>query len=158
MKMIKNNRKVGDCGVVAAYNVLSWCNNHRSYREVEKVAKSCGYNSDKGIYFFQFANLIKKLNLPAKKIKPKSLEEILNKLYSGKFFVFLYTPTGSGRGHAMSAFVNHNGKIMLINPESKRSTWGRFCVDLIENGTRNFAIYEIPRRTAVNKNDESRSN
>lgn len=160
MKIIRNNKKKGDCGVVAAYNAASWCNISKPYEEVEKIARSCGYNPERGIYFFQFSNLVKKLGLPAKKIRPKNLDEILDKLYRGKFFVFLYTPVGYHTGHAISAFVDHKGRITLVNPEpgkNPRATWSSFVVDMLENGAKNFAAYEIPRRSLVKRHDESRA-
>lgn len=158
MNILTNNKKKRDCGVVAAYNAASWCNATRPYEEVEKLARSCGYNPEKGIYFFQFSNLVKKLGVPAKKIRPRNLDEILDKLYKGKFFVFMYTPTGMDVGHAISAFVDHTGKVRLINPEpgNSRTTWSSFVLDMCQNGARNFAAYEIPRRLAK-RNDESRS-
>lgn len=146
MKIIKKNKLKTDCGVVAAYNAASWCNSCRSYSEVERLAKSCGYNPNKGIFFFQFANLMKKMGLPAKRIKPKSRKEVESRLHSGKFLIFLYTPTGHANGHAITAFVNHRGKIVIVNPEGKRSTWFAFASDLSRNGVRNFIAYEIPQR------------
>lgn len=150
MNILRNNKKRGDCGVVAAYNAAIWCHDGRPYEEVEKIAKSCGYHPEKGIYTFQFSNLMKKLGIPAKKVKPRNLDSILNRLYGGKFFIFLYTPTGMSIGHVISAFVDHKGRITLINPEAnERATWSSFVIDMLENGASNFAAYEIPRRSAA---------
>lgn len=158
MKIIRKNKKRGDCGVVAAFNAASWCNAYRPYTEVEKLAKSCGYHPDKGIWHFQFANLVKKLGIPAKKVRPKSLEELQTSIYLGKFFVFLYTPTGQHTGHAITVFLDHTARIRIINPDEERVTWGDFASDVHANGMRNLTIYEIPRRDLVKKHDDKRAN
>ena len=146
MRLIKKNRRAKDCGVVAAFNAASWCNLYRSYSEIEKQAKGCGYNRKKGIYSFQFAALMKKLSVPAKKTKPKSVREIESKLYLGKFFVLLYRPTGYSIGHAIVAFMDHKGHIRVINPDSKRLTWNDLAADIHANGMKEFHVYEIPDR------------
>lgn len=156
MKIIKNNRKKGDCGVVAAFNAASWCNVYKSYKEIEKIAKSCGYNPDGGIYSFQFANLMKKLSIPAKKIHPRSMKEIESKLYLGKLFVFLYTPTGLRCGHAVTIFTDHKGIIRIINPDDERITWNELASDIHANGMMSFNVYEVPCRLNT-KNDDARS-
>src|SRR5882672_7714434 len=126
MKILRKNKKKRDCVVVAAYNAASWCNLNKTYKEIEKVARSCGYNDKKGTYYFQFDNLVKKLNLPAKRIKPRSLNEIENRLYKGRFFIFLYTELNSSTGHAVSAFVDHAGRVILVNPEGELKNWFEF--------------------------------
>lgn len=154
MNMIKNNKFEKDCGIVAAYNAASWCNFNKSYSEIETVAKSCGYSPDAGIYFFQFDKLVKKLGLPAKRLLPKSRQQIESKLHAGKFFIFLYTPIGTKSGHAMTAYNDHNGRIRLINSEGNRKTWLDFVLDLSVNGAKNFVVYEIPPRNAAQKHDD----
>lgn len=149
MKMIHWNKTETDCGVVAAFNASAWCNIKTTYKKVEKVARSCGY-SEKGIYFFQFDYLVKKLNIPAKKVALKGVKDLEKRLYRGKFFIFLYTPTEvKGSGHAITAFVDHTGNIRIVNPEpgGKRFTWRRFVTDLNENGVKNFAAWEVPQRS-----------
>lgn len=145
MKLITKNKKKFDCGVVAVYNAASWCNLSFFYEDVEKIAKSCGYSS-KGIYPFQFANLVKKLKLPAKKVALKNLEEVEEKLRLGRFFIFLYTPTGFDTGHIISLFMNHEGSIEIVNPERGRITWEDLISDIFSNGMKNFLAYEIPNR------------
>lgn len=147
MRLVRKNKKHRDCVVVATYNIAAWCNARRPYKEVEKIAKSCGYNDKKGVYYFQFDNIIKKMNLPVKRVRPKSFNEIESKLRRGKFFVFFYTPTGDASGHAMSAFVDDQGIVRLINPESQRVNWFQFGWDITLNGVRNFRVYEVPART-----------
>jgi hypothetical protein len=155
VRLIKKNRRSKDCGVVAAFNAASWCNVYKPYREIEKFARGCGYNRKRGIYNFQFASLMKKLNVPAKKVKPRSIEQIESKLYLGKFFVLLYRPTGDIIGHAIVAFSDHKGHIRVINPDSQRITWGDLVSDVRTNGMKEFHVYEIPRRQVVTKNDDS---
>lgn len=143
---------------MAAYNAASWCNLKLSYEQVEKYARACGYSYRGGIYFFQFANLVKKLGIPAKKVKPKSIDDIESRLYLGKFFIFLYTAVGAPNGHAIVAFTDHEGNIMLINPDQERITWGDFASDVYSNGMKNFIVYEIPCREMVKQNDVSGTN
>lgn len=100
---------------------------------------------------------MKKLNVPAKKVKPRSIEEIESKLYLGKFFVLLYRPTGDIIGHAIVTFVDHKGHIKVINPDSKRITWDDLAADIHANGMKEFHVYEIPHRQLVTKNDDSRT-
>ncbi len=146
MKIIRKNKSYVDCGIVAAHNVASWCNLPKSYREVEKLAKSCGYNEERGIYLFQFANLIKKMGVPAKRVWPRSLGQLESKLNSGKLFILLYTPAGEGIGHVVTAFLDHNGDITLINPEADRRSWYTLTSDLVSNGAKDFQVYEVPSR------------
>jgi hypothetical protein len=148
MKMILANKTKVDCGVVAAFNASAWCNIKTTYRKVEKLARSCGYGKS-GIYDFQFANLINKLNIPAKRIDPKSRENLEKKLYSGKFFIFFYTLPqikSATSGHIVTAFLDHTGEIKIVNSDGYRRTWWRFVTDLNENGVKNFIAWEIPRR------------
>lgn len=148
MKMILANRNKVDCGVVAAFNASTWCNIKLTYDKVEKIAKSCGYSKN-GIYDFQFANLINRLGIPAKRIVPKSRENLEKQLYKGKFFIFFYTSSQvepGASGHIVSAFVDHTGEIRIVNPEGYRRTWLRLVTDLNENGVKNFVAWEIPRR------------
>lgn len=146
MKLIRQNRKKKDCAVVATYNALEWCKKPTSYEEVEKIAKSCGYSLKKGIYLFQFNNLTKRLGIPAKRFKPKKLDDIVRRLYKGKLLIFFYTPTGCDSGHIISVFLDHTEKVSIINPDSKRVTWRSFVSDLSKNGVKDFAIFEIPER------------
>lgn len=157
MKIIRNNKTSKDCGVVAAYNAASWCNKNRPYKDIEKIARSCGYSPKNGIYAFQFSNLMKKLNIPAKKIKMKNIKEIESNLYTGLFFVFLYTPINSFSGHAISAFMGQDGHIKLVNPDEKRVTWNDFAADVYSNGMRNISIYEIPNRSMIKHYDDNRA-
>lgn len=146
--MILANRNKVDCGVVAAFNASAWCNINLTYDKVEKIAKSCGYSKN-GIYDFQFANLISRLNIPAKRIPPKSIENLEKQLYRGKFFIFFYTPSQikpGASGHIVTAFVDHTGEIRILNPDGVRRTWRMFVNDLNENGVKNFVAWEIPRR------------
>ena len=135
--------------MIAAFNAASWCNLGHSYRDVEKAAKSCGYHPEKGIYHFQFSNLISKLNIPAKKMRPRSLGELESKMYLGKFFIFLYTPTGEFNGHAIVAFTDHEGNIRLINPDSERETWDEFAAEIYAKGMKNMSVWELPCRELV---------
>lgn len=159
MKLIRKNRKKKDCGVVAAFNAASWCNVYRPYNEIEKAAKSCGYNPTKGIWSFQFAKLLKKLDVPVKKIKPKSIEDIESKIYLGKFYCLLYRPTGYDIGHAIVVFLDHRGNIRVINPDRVRITWNDLAAEIYANGMKEFHVYEIPHRKLVraNQNDVSRT-
>lgn len=157
MKIITRNIKKNDCAVVAAFNAASWCYVDKTYEEVEKLAKASGYSLKKGTRNFQFVNLIKKLNIPVKRVKPKSLDDIRSRLNSGKLFIFLYTPTGEHVGHAVSMFSDHTGKIIIVNSDAERSTWSEFVHDINTNGMKNFFIYEIPRRDLVKHNDVSRT-
>lgn len=146
MKMAQRNRKKRDCGVVAIYNAAKWCNDRKTYREIEQMAKSCGYSEKRGLYYFQFANLVAKSGLPAKQIRPKDLNDLENRLYKGKFFILLYTPTGSKNGHAMSAFVDHQGVVKIVNPMRRCKNWFKFGIDITLNGVKDFVVYEIPKR------------
>ena len=148
IKLLYKNQKKLDCGIVAVFNASQWCNIAQPYETIEKLAKSCGYNPKKGIFFFQFANLIKKLKLPAKRVKSKSIKEIESKLDSGKFFIFLYTSAESDTGHAIVTFTDHRGRIIIINPQKNGpKTWIGFAYKLVTEGAKNFIAYEIPRRT-----------
>lgn len=146
MKLIKKNKRSKDCVIVAAYNAAIWRNMPYTYEKVEEIARGCGYNPKKGMYRFQFIRLVKKLNIPTRKIEPKSVEELTSKLNIGKFLVLLYTPTGEGRGHAATAFMDHQGHIRVINPENQRPTWSELIADIKENGMKEFHVYELPRR------------
>ena len=146
MKILTKNKTKYDCGLIAIFNALAWCKIPKTYKQIEKIAKTCGYSPDKGIYNFQLNNLIQKLNIPAKQVKPKSLEEIQESLYLGRFFIFLYRPTGDDGGHAITSFVDHNGKIKLINSDQERMTWNEFASDIHANGMKAFHVYEIPYR------------
>lgn len=157
MRIIKKNKTKTDCSVVAAFNAASWCNSYRPYKEVEKIAKSCGYNPQRGIYHFQFSNLIKKLQIPAKKIKPKSIDELETKLYLGKCFIFIYYLTGNIGGHVITAFMNHKGNIKLVNTQDGLITWGDFASEIHARGMKEFHVYEIPNRQLVRKHDDSRT-
>ena len=151
MKIIAKNKTKFDCGIVAAHNAASWCNVHKKYSEIEKIAKSCGYNPNKGMYPFQFDNLLKKLKVPVKKIKLKSLRQLKNKLYLGKLFIFLYKPNKESNGHIIAVFLNHHGKIQIVNPDIERLTWIDFIEDISNNGMVEFISYEIPQRKLVKK-------
>ena len=155
MKLLLKNKKKLDCGIIAAFNMAAWCNSPKTYEELEKLAKTCGYSPKKGIFFFQFANLIKKMKLPTKRIRSTSIQELEDKLSKGKCFVFLYTLAGEDNGHAMMVFSDHLGRFKIINPQKSRSkTWWDFAWDVQVNGVRNMAIYEIPRRKSY---DDARS-
>jgi len=145
VKLIRKNKKENDCGIVAAYNVASWCNIYKSYSEVERIAKSCGYNSERGIFFFQFAHLMKKLNIPIKKVNVSSIEDMKEKFYAGKLLAFLYTSVGFNVGHAMIGFLGHNAKIQMVNSLSSYN-WIDFSEEIEECGMKNFIVYEIPAR------------
>lgn len=158
MKLIKKNKRAKDCGVVAAFNAASWCHLYRPYRDIEKVAMSCGYSRKKGIYLFQFAALLNRLEIPAKRIRPKSVESLESRIYIGRFIVVLYTPNGYDLGHVIVAFLDHRGNIRVINPDSERTTWGDLAADINANGMKEFHVYEVPnRRFLKEKNDESRA-
>jgi len=146
MKIIFKNQKKGDCGVVAAFNAAWWCNRAISYQWVEKLAKSCGYNESNGMYAFQFAKLIKKLKLPANKIKPRSMEYVKDGMYCGKSYIFLYTRRASDRGHVIMTFLDHEGVFRIINPGRSLGSWKIFEQDLQDNGVRNFYVYELPSK------------
>jgi hypothetical protein len=151
MRLIKKNRKKKDCGVVAAFNVSSWCDLYKPYTQIEKAAKSCGYNPDKGIYFFQFASLMKKLGIPSKRLKSATVHDIESGLYLGKFFVLLYRPNGYDLGHVIVTFLDHHGHIRVINPDSKRVTWGDLASDVYAKGMKDFHVYEIPNRKSIQR-------
>lgn len=160
MKLIKKNKTSSDCGVVAAFNAASWCNKYRPYQEVEKIARSCGYSKKNGIYPFQFQYLLKKLDVPVKKVKLKSLEELESRIYLGKFYCLLYTPVGYDVGHVVSVFMDHKGAIRVINAV-EWLTWDDLAAEINANGMRNFNVYELPHRELVRKvatrNDELRA-
>lgn len=143
--MISKNKKAFDCGVVAAYNVSTWLDMGKTYKEVEAVAKSCGYGK-KGIYLFQFHNLLKKLKIPAKKVRPRSPGELEKKIDDGKLFIFLYTPSSKKMGHVIVAFMDHLGSIRIVNPDSVRNTWRKFMFDIKQNGVKDFDVFEVPKR------------
>ena len=148
IKLLRHNKTTGDCGIVAAFNAAQWCNSPKTYKSIEKIAKTCGYNTQKGIFFFQFAHLLGKLRLPTKRIKPKSVKELENKLDAGKCLLILYTPSSDENGHAIMVFIDHTGRIIIINPQKNGpQTWWRFTWDLVLNGVRNLAVYELPRRS-----------
>jgi len=153
MKIIRRNQKKGDCAVVAGFNASSWCHSYKPYKVVEKIAKSCGYHPERGMYIFQFANLMKKLKIPAKRVKPKNMYAVESKLYLGSLLIFLYTHTGSYNGHVMTAFMDHKGRIRLINTNNEPITWDDFASDIQAREMSNFAVYEVPPRSMVKKND-----
>ncbi len=132
--------------MVAVYNASRWCQLPKTYREIEKVARSCGYSQKGGIRYFQFANLVSKIGLPARKIKPKSLNDIESRLYRGKFFIFLYTAAGKKSGHAMTAFVDHEGIVKIVNPMRRCKNWFKFGIEIMLNGVEDFVVYELPER------------
>lgn len=144
---LKNKTKT-DCGVVAVANAVAWCNLGKTYEEVEKVARACGYGQ-RGIYGFQFVNLLRKLKIPAKRVGPLGLEYLENQLHNGKMFIFFYTPYSvrpGASGHVVTAFADHTGNIRIVNPDRHRRTWRSFVSDLNENGVKNFASWEVPER------------
>jgi hypothetical protein len=146
MKLIKKNRRAKDCGVVAAFNAASWCNKYQPYSAIEKQAASCGYNRSKGIYNFQFSKLLKKLDLPAKKVWLKSVKHLESNIYLGKFYALLYRPAGYDLGHVIVTFLDHKGIIRVINPDSQRLTWDDLAAEIHANGMCEFHVYEIPGR------------
>jgi hypothetical protein len=147
--------------VIAAFNASSWCGKYKPYKEVEKAAKSCGYSKKSGIYFFQFAQLMNILDLPVKLVRPKSMEEIESRIYLGKFFIFFYVPAGYTVGHVVTAFLDHKGRIKVINPDEERATWDDLAADIHAHGMQEFHLYEIPHRQFVrgmaSRNDEFRA-
>jgi len=147
MKLVHWNKTESDCGIVAVTNAAAWCNIDANYEKVEKVAKSCGYGKS-GVYHFQFIHLIKKLKIPAKRFRPKTLQDLEKQLYKGKLFILFYTPSDvlKGSGHVITAFVDHTGSIRIVNPGETRNTWRRFVNDLRENGVKNFAAWQVPQR------------
>jgi Peptidase C39 family len=149
MKLIKKNKGASDCGVVAAFNAASWCNVYRTYADVEKLARSCGYGKS-GIYPFQFSYLLKKLGIPVKKVKPKSLDQLESNIYTGKFYCILYTPAGFSNGHVVSVFMDHKGNIRVINPV-KWLTWNELAAEMNAHGMVNIHLYEVPHRQLVKK-------
>lgn len=146
MKLIKKNTHKKDCGVVAAFNAASWCGVYRPYGEIEKAAKSCGYNPSKGIYHFQFAQLLRVLDIPAKKAKPKSREALESKIHLGKFYVLFYQLTGDSLGHIISAFTDHTGSIKIVNPAKYLRTWNDLMTEIDTNGVKELHVYEMPAR------------
>lgn len=157
MRIIKKNKNKHDCGIVAAFNAAAWSDLKFTYKKVEKIAKSCGYNPNKGIYQFQFSNLLKKLSVPAKQIKPKSMESLTNKVYLGKCLVILYTQNGIDCSHIITVFRDHTGTIKMINPAGEIKSWGTLATDIRKNGMREFYVYEIPNRKLVRKYDDNRT-
>lgn len=149
MKLIKKNRTSSDCGIVAAFNAASWCNVGKSYNYIVKTAASCGYSSNKGIWPFQFVSLTKKLKIPAKKIKPKNFKDLKNKLYDGKLLIIFCRRTEEMSGHIVSLFMDHEGSIVLVNPNKRMKSWVSLVRDISINGIKEFHIYEIPRRRVV---------
>jgi hypothetical protein len=149
MKIVKKNRKSGDCGVVAAFNASSWCNMDRPYKEVDRIARSCGYHPRKGIRDFQFVNLANKLGLPYRRVRQMKLDEIESGLYLGKCFVLLYFPrqypTGHVTGHVITVYMS-NDRIKIINPDDVRITWSEFASDYYAKGMRELIAYELPAR------------
>jgi hypothetical protein len=147
MRIITKNKNKRDCGIVAAFNAAVWLNSPKPYKYVEKLAKSCGYNPERGIYDFQFSHLLKKLDIPAKKIKPKSMDSLAKKVYVGKCLVLLYTQTGVSTGHAVTVFMDHKGMIRIFNPLGELKNWGQIATDIKKHGMKDFNVYEINRRT-----------
>jgi len=148
VKILKKNKTQTDCAVVAAYNAASWCNLKKTYKEVEKAARECGYGNH-GLYVFQFSFLLKKLKIPAKHVKPRSLGDIESKLLLGKFLILLYTQTGQNVGHVVTAFTDHEGRIKLVNPENTLQTWNELAAEVYAHGMKNFFVYELPCRELI---------
>ena len=157
MIFIRRNRSKVDCGVVAAYNATSWRRTGLTYEEVEAHARACGYSRTKGIHRFQFHRLIHKLNLSAKKVARATSEDTLEELlFAGYLLVFLYQPAGMNWGHAISAFVDQDGEIRLINPDGERPTWEDFAEELSTSGVKHFEVYAIPSKGSL-QNDNTRT-
>lgn len=146
MRIILKNKTKRDCGVVAAFNAALWCNTPLPYKQVERLARSCGYSPKRGIYEFQFSHLMKKLALPVKKIKPKSIESLRKKAYVGKCFVFLYTQTGKQTGHVVTVFMDHKGIVRIFNPAGGLRNLSQFAADIKKNGMKEFNVYEFSNK------------
>ena len=164
MKLIKFNKTKTDCGVVAALNAAQWSGLRCTYDKAMKLALASGYSPEHGVYAFQFSNLLMKLNVPFRKISPKSPECMLKRLKNGSMLAVLYVPTTHNVGHALSCLVDYEGKAFIVNPERKRSsgrrTWITLMRDIKTNGMKEFHVYEIPRKQRIKLatgNDESRT-
>jgi hypothetical protein len=162
MKLARNNRTKTDCGVIAALNAARWSGLKYSYKRVFDTAVSAGYSPEKGIYFFQFSNLLKKIGVKAKRIRPKSSNEMVDRVDAGKMLVIFYIPTGFDVGHVMSCVLDHNGDVKVINPEpNSRRTWIQLLNDIKENGMKEFRVYEITpygrKVTVASRDDDTRT-
>lgn len=144
MKLLGNNKTKTDCGVVAALNATRWYGIRCTYSKVLNLALASGYSPKKGIYFFQFSNLLKRMGVPAKRIYPKSSKAMAGRILRGNMLIVFYIPTGFDVGHVMSCILDHEGDIRVINPEGgERRTWIQLMRDIKANGMREFRIYEI---------------
>ena len=164
MKLIKFNKTKTDCGVVAAFNAGQWSGIRCTYARTMRLALASGYSPEGGMYAFQFSNLMMKLNVPFKKISPKSPEDLYKKLKKGSMLAIFYLPTGKDTGHVLSCLVDYEGKAFIVNPERRRSsgrrTWITLMRDIEANGMKEFHVYEIPRKRPIRlalRNDESRT-
>lgn len=159
MKLLTKNKTKTDCGVIAAVNAAKWSGLNCTYGKVRKLALASGYSAEKGIYFFQFSNLLKKIGVPIKRIRPRSPKAMATKLRRGKMLVVFYSMPGPCSGHVLSCVLDHEGKIQLINPEPGkrhvRRTWMRFIRNIKENGTKEFKVYEIPHKRVASRNDDT---
>lgn len=134
-----------DCGVVAAFNAASWSKKTTTYALVERAARCSGYKKGRGIYGFQFVNLLNKLNIINKRSVNKNIEEIETEILLGKCFVILYHPKGHSYGHAITA-LRHRGRISILNPDSTHITWNEFASDCYAGGMESLVAFELPHR------------
>jgi len=146
MKVIRNNRTNVDCTLIAAFNASSWCKKYKTYKEIAKIAKSCGYASRKGLMDFQFVNLLKKLGLPFKRLKGIHIDDVESEIYMGKCYLITYFPFGYTDGHIVTAFLDKNGNIKVVNPDWNRITWPELASSIYSNHMKGWMAYELPCR------------
>lgn len=145
MKVIRRNLDKNGCGVVGAFNALSWCNKPKKYEDILKIAKEkFGYSPKGGMSGYNFSRLIKHFKVPAKDAVGLSVEDIQSKVYMGKAFVLLYTSADAKMGHITFIMADKNGKIKVIN-EQPGVGWDDIASDIAAGGSIG-AAWELPNR------------
>lgn len=147
VKTIKKNIKTHDCGIVAAYNSLIWCKKPQTYETIEYIASNhYNYDSKKGIIGENFEKLVKHFGVPIKGMPKANVELIQSSVYMGKAILLTYKLAGDLLGHLIMIVLNKQGKIRIINGETRKITWDELASDISAGGAEWFFSWELPNR------------
>lgn len=150
VKVIKKNLKQYDCGIVAAFNILSWCKKPQKYTTIEIAAMAMfDYQPECGISGSNFEKLVEYFEAPINKMPGVTVEEIQESVYTGKAVILTYKLIGDPIGHIIMVVLGKDGKVNTINGETRKITWDELASDIDAGGSAWFFAWELPHRNTL---------